>query len=107
MTTATQGVEDAIENWWHMELLLDDARNEIQTAHFQINNWEREYTRLQKQARRGIVGFTIGGVTFGVGVPLLIEGIRSDNQTMLWTGAGTLIIGSAIWAAGHFIFNWF
>jgi hypothetical protein len=54
----------------------------------------------------GLIGFTFGGVSFGLGVPLLIEGARTDNQTMMWAGAGTLVGTGGIWALGHFLFNW-
>ena len=104
LTSATQGVEDAIENWWHMETLLTEADQVI-------TNWNNDYLRLQQQysrARRGAVaGFTIGGFSFGVGVPLIIEGIRSDNSTMLWSGVGTIGMGALVWALGHYVFQWF
>ena len=103
LASATQGVEDAIENWWHMETLLDQSD-------LAIVNWNRDYQMLHQQyliTRRGaVIGFTVGGVSFGVGVPLMVEGLKSNNDTMLWSGVGVTIIPTAIWALGHFIFQW-
>jgi len=103
LASASKGVEDAIENWWHMENLLNEAD-------LVINNWELDYFRLQQKylrmKRGSVISFSFGTVSFGVGVPLVIEGIRSDNRTMVWSGVGTISIGSVIWAAGHFLFQW-
>jgi hypothetical protein len=75
---------------------------EQQTSLFKI-----EAEKYQVQAKRnGLIGFGFGVVGFGVGTPLLIEGIQSDNQTMLWTGAGTIAITGVVWAAGHYLFSW-
>jgi hypothetical protein len=75
---------------------------EKQNAGLKIQN-----EKLHSKAKRGaLFGFGFGGVSFGVGAPLLIEGARTDNQTMMWLGAGTLIGTGGIWALGHFLFNW-
>jgi hypothetical protein len=63
--------------------------------------------KLRTQAKRGaLFGFAFGGVSFGVSAPLLIEGARTDNQTMMWAGAGTLVGAGGIWALGRCLFNW-
>ncbi|MDR0456876.1 MAG: hypothetical protein LBH20_09380 [Treponema sp.] len=64
---------------------------------------KREVQGHRKSAR---VNFAFGGVSFGVGAPLIVEGIRSDNSTMLGAGIGVAAGTGAIWAAGHFIFHW-
>jgi hypothetical protein len=75
---------------------------EKQNADLKIKN-----ERLHAQAKHGaLFSFGFGSVSFGVGVPLLIEGARTDNQAMMGAGAGTLIGTGGIWALGHFLFNW-
>jgi hypothetical protein len=71
-----------------------DAQNEL---------LRRQAEQYRKSA---LVGFSFGGVSFGVGVPLFVEGIRSDNRTMLWYGVGVIGVGSLVWVAGHYIFQW-
>jgi hypothetical protein len=89
-------------NEWLAAAYNDIDLLEKQNADLKIQN---EKLRIQAK-RRALFGFTFGGVSFGVGVPLLIEGARTDNQTMLWAGAGTLVGTGGIWALGHFLFNW-
>jgi len=71
-----------------------DAQNEI---------LKREAKKYKNAAP---VNFIFGGVSFGVGVPLVIEGIRSDNRTMAWSGVGVAVGTSAVWAVGHYVFHW-
>ncbi len=52
------------------------------------------------------VAFAFGGASFGAGVPLIVEGIRTDNRTMTWAGVGTIAISGGIWALGHYLFGW-
>jgi septal ring factor EnvC (AmiA/AmiB activator) len=60
---------------------------EKQNVDLKINN---EKLRVQAK-RRALFGFGFGGVSFGIGMPLLIEEVRTDNQTMMWAGVGTLL----------------
>ena len=62
--------------------------------------------QLAQSKRSVIIGFTAGGVSFGVGVPLIIEGIRNNNPTMTWAGAGTIAGVGLVWAAGHYLLKW-
>jgi hypothetical protein len=88
--------EDLASAYEHLDLL------EQQSMAFKL-----EAEKYQLQAKRnGLIGLSFAGVGFGAGTPLLIEGIKSDNQTMLWAGAGTIIGTSGIWFFGHYIFNW-
>lgn len=98
-----QSLEEAQNN---VEIAIDRMQDAEDYA-FWIEAQNELLKRDAERYRRGsIIGFTIGGVSFGVGIPLLIEGIRSDNRTMLWTGAGTIAVGGTIWALGHFVFQW-
>lgn len=60
----------------------------------------------EKYRKSALSGFLFGGVSFGVGVPLMVEGARTDNRTMALSGAVTAGAGVLIWSAGHFIFQW-
>jgi hypothetical protein len=64
---------------------------------------KQEAAQYKKSA---VIGFSFGGVSFGVGTPLIVQGIQSDNRAMLWSGVGICGGGSLIWAAGHYLFNW-
>ena len=64
---------------------------------------KKEMEQLKKSAP---VGFAFGCVGFGAGTPLVVEGIRSDNRAMIWTGAGVAGVSTLVWAAGHYLFQW-
>jgi len=73
---------------------LIDAQNEV---------FRQEAQRLKKSS---VVGYAVGGISFGVGVPLIAEGIRQDNSAMLWTGVGAIGVGAIVWSVGHYVFEW-
>ncbi len=88
--------EDLADSYEHLDLL------EQQNMLFKL-----DAEKYQRQAKtNGLIGFAFAGVGFGVGTPLFIEGIRTDNQTMLWAGAGSIAISGAVWAVGHYLFQW-
>jgi len=87
-------------------VLLDENTELINHARLTMANIARLQNELARARRGSIISFTIGGVSLGVGTPLLIEGIRTDNRAMLWSGAGTIALGGAVWAIGHFLFQW-
>jgi Ca2+/H+ antiporter len=86
--------------------LLDENTEIYNQARLTMANIALLQRQLSAAKRGGTIGFVFGGVSFGVGVPLFIEGIRSDNQTMMWSGAGITVGTGLIWAAGHYIFSW-
>ena len=86
--------------------LLDENAEMFNQARSVMANIARLQQELQRARRGSIISYSIGGVSFGVGIPLIIEGVRSDNQTMLWSGVGTIGVGAAVWALGHFLFQW-
>jgi len=96
LTEAQNSVDIAIDRMQDAEgyALYIDAQNIL---------LKQEAARLKKSAP---IGFVFGGVTLGVGTPLIIEGIRADNSTMLWSGVGVTAAGSLIWVLGHFVFGW-
>ena len=103
LTSLKQSLADAL---WAIDVAVD--RMEDAEAYAWWIDAQNELLREQvRQSRRsGPVGFAFGGVSFGIGVPLIVEGIRSDNSTMTWAGAGTIAGTGLIWAAGHYIFKW-
>ena len=86
---AVDRMEDAEAYAWWI-----DARNELLRQ------------QAQKARRSAGIGFTVGGVSFGAGVPLVVEGLRQDNKTMTLAGAGVAVIPGVIWALGHWAFGW-
>ena len=81
----------------------DEIFKQAKLAMARIAFLQRE---LAKARRGSVIGFAFGGVSFGVGIPFIIEGVRQDNQAMLLSGVGVTGAGSLVWIAGHFIFKW-
>ncbi len=88
--------EDLAVAYDHLDLL---------NLHNAVLKIEAEKYRSKAQ-RNGLIGFSFAGVGFGVGTLLLVEGIQHDNQTMLWSGSGTIIGTTGIWLLGHYVFSW-
>jgi len=86
--------------------LLDENAEIYNQARLAMANIAMLQRQLAKARRGSIVGYSIGGVSFGVGTPLIIEGIRQDNRTMLWSGVGTIGVSAIVWSLGHFVFDW-
>jgi dienelactone hydrolase len=86
--------------------LLDENAEIYQRAKNAVANIAMLQRQLAKTKRSVITGYAVGGISFAVGSPLIIEGIRTGNSTMAWTGAGTIIGSGAIWAIGHYVFQW-
>ena len=62
--------------------------------------------QVQRSRRPALGGFVFGGVSFGIGTPLIVGGIKQDNKTMLITGTGVVVGTGLVWAAGHYLFGW-
>ena len=82
---------------------MKDAEGYALYVEAQNNFFKQE---AEKYRRSALISFSFGSVSFGVGIPLMVEGIRSDNRTMLWSGVGVIGVGSLVWVAGHYIFQW-
>jgi hypothetical protein len=86
---------------------LANAYNNLDTLTQQNAYLKQQAAGLQARAgRNGLIGFAFAGIGYGVGIPLMVEGIRADNQTMLWSGAGSIIGSTGIWLLGRYVFNW-
>ena len=99
-----------------MEGLLDEARDEIAAAHTIIDNWERDYNRLQRRLNiqpyvmlgHGI-GFTVGGTFLGMGlVGMSGNTTFSDaaNNRNLAIGAATIGTTTLVYILGRCVFKW-
>jgi hypothetical protein len=60
---------------------------------------------LDKSKHGAVIGYAVGGISFGIGIPLIISGVRNKNSTMVWAGAGTIVGTGTIWAIGHYVFK--
>ena len=96
LTEAQTGVDIAIDRMQDAEdyAFYIEAQNEL---------LKQEIQRFRKS---GQTGFAFGAVSFGAGAPLIIEGIRNDNKTMLYSGIGVTAVGSLVWITGRYVFNW-
>jgi predicted RNase H-like nuclease (RuvC/YqgF family) len=90
---ALERVQDAEEG---AIALLDENAAIFQQARLAVANIANLQRELEKSKRSVIIGFTAGGVSFGVGTPLIVEGVRSDNRTMTWAGVGVTVGTGAI-----------
>ena len=95
---------------------LEDARNSVDVAIDRMKDAEeyavaieaqnellrKETAQFQKSA---IIGFSFGGISLGAGVPLIVEGVRSDNRTMALAGVCFVGVGSLVWVTGHLLFK--
>ena len=99
MERVTDAEDGAIALLYENTELFNKAR--LAMAHISL---------LQQQlarAKRGSpISFTLGAVSFGVGTPLIVEGIRAENNTMMWSGVGVIAGTGIVWAVGHYIFGW-
>jgi alpha/beta superfamily hydrolase len=82
---------------------MQDAENYARWIDAQNELLKQQAQRSQKSAA---IGFSFGGVSFGVGTPLVILGIRTDNRAILISGAGVIVGTGIVWVAGHYLFNW-
>ena len=85
-------------------LLIENAEL-FNQARLAIANISILQQQLIKAKQGAIFGFAFGGISFGIGTPLVIEGVRQDNTAMIWSGIGVAGTGTLIWAFGHYIFH--
>jgi len=86
--------------------LLDENNSIFQKAKLAEANIILLRQEVSKARRGSAISFAFGSVGFGVGVPLITQGIMTDNSTMTWTGVGTVAVTGGFWAIGHFVFKW-
>jgi len=86
--------------------LLDENAEICDQARLTMSNIAMLRRQLAKARRGSIIGYSVGGVSFGAGSPLIIEGIRQDNRAMLWSGVGAIGAGALAWSLGRFVFDW-
>jgi len=103
LEAAIERVNDAEEGAIVLLGEVDELMKQVQLTVANVAMLRKE---LEKAQRGSIIGFAIGGVSFGVGTPLIVEGVIRDNQTMLWTGVGIAGVGSLVWVMGRFVFKW-
>jgi uncharacterized protein YcsI (UPF0317 family) len=96
---------------------LEDAQNSVDIAIDRMQDAENYalYVEAQniffkqqaeKYRKSALVGFAFGGVSFGVGMPLIAAGIRDGNSAMVWSGVGVAGGTGAAWVVGHYVFQW-
>jgi len=82
---------------------------ENEEIYAQAKNIITKVTLLENQlnkARRGsVISFCAGAVSFGAGVPVMINGIEQNNSSTVWTGVGIFGVCTVIWSVGHFVFG--
>jgi len=97
------------QNLAEAQISLDIAIDRMQDAESYALQIDAQNILLKQKGehyvKSELIGFTFGGVSFGIGVPLIIMGAASDNTAMLWSGVGIVGIGSLVWVLGHFVFD--
>ena len=103
MEIAIERVRDAEDGALALLAENDEIYRKAKLTMANIANLQQQLIR----AKRGsVISFAFGAVSFGAGVPLITTGLIQDNRTMLYTGVGITVGSGAIWALGHFVFNW-
>jgi len=100
---ALERVQDAEEG---AIALLNENAEIFRQARLALANITLLRQQLNKARKGAPVGFAFGGVSFGIGVPLTIQGIKTYDSTMLWTGVGFTIGTGLVWATGHYLLRW-
>jgi hypothetical protein len=100
---ALERVQDAEEGAIALLAENDEIYRQAKLTMTNIANLQQQ---LKKAKRGSVISFGFGAVSFGAGVPLAMTGLMTDNRAMLYTGVGITAGGGAIWALGHFVFNW-
>ena len=103
LTSLRLSLDEAL---WAIDVAVDRMEDAEAYAWWVESQYEVLRAQARQSRRSGPVGLAFGGVSFGVGVPLIVEGLRSDNRTMTWAGAGVITGTGIVWAAGHYIFQW-
>ena len=85
-------------------LLIENAEL-FNQARLAIANISILQQQLIKAKQGAVFGFAFGGISFGIGTPLVIEGVRQDNTAMIRSGIGVAGTGALIWTLGHYIFH--
>ena len=89
-----------------VEIALDRMRDAEDYARWVDSRNAALELEARRAGRSALAAFAFGGASFGLGVPLVAGGIAGDNRAMLVSGAGTVAVGSAIWALGRYVFKW-
>ena len=103
LTSLRQSLDEAL---WAIDVAVD--RMEDAEAYAWWIDAQNEILRQQiRQAQRSSgIGFTVGGVSFGIGTPLIVMGIQQNNRVMTGVGIGIAVIPGTVWAIGHYLFKW-
>ena len=64
---------------------------------------KEENERYKRKVKKLWITVGISSLGMSISSPLLVEGIRLDNQALIWTGAGTLGITAAFDIIYNFI----
>ncbi len=64
---------------------------------------KEENERYKRKVKKLWITVGVSSLGAGIGSPLIVEGIRLDNQALIWTGVGTLGITAAFDIVYNFI----
>lgn len=64
---------------------------------------KEENERYKRKVKKLWISIGVSSLGAGIGSPLIVEGIRLDNQALIWTGVGTLGITAAFDIIYNFI----
>jgi septal ring factor EnvC (AmiA/AmiB activator) len=110
ITQLSENLIEAQKSSSEIDARLQNSQADLASAHEQLVLLGQQNAALKIEAEKsknaGLIAWGFAGIGFGVGTPLMVEGIQHDNQTMLWAGAGTIIGTAGIWLLGHYVFQW-
>jgi hypothetical protein len=87
----------------NLQTISDDTADENEQLYSWVDDLQAENKKLKKSVTIGIITF---GVSEAVGTPLIVEGIKNNNQVMTTFGVCIDVIPTGIYSLGHYVFNW-
>jgi len=103
LASAEKGVHDALDNWLHMETLLDEVRSELSIANSQVNQWERAYIQLQRRSSMQPIVFGFGSGLMVAGGYFVGDGLSRGDHQIAMAGGGIILGTAAIYLLGRYL----
>ena len=96
LTRLQQSLNNSMQSRTHMDEIVSQMTLEAGILKEENERYKRKVKKLW---------ITVGVSSLGAGIssPLIVEGIRLDNQALIWTGVGTLGITAAFDIIYNFI----
>ena len=96
LTRLQQSLNNSMQSRTHMDELVSQMTLEAGIL-------KEENERYKRKVKKLWISIGVSSLGAGISSPLIVEGIRLDNQALIWTGVGTLGITAAFDIIYNFI----